>query len=281
VFYDSDCAPDYNGCGLDASGEAWCTNKCPSDVTPLGRCDGSVVQKCDGQTYATYDCAKYDAFCDPTATHYGAGCRRWSCAPGVTMEGACQADGSLLYCADLGITYQLDCSALGGACGWNPDRCQNECLNTIPLRSCDDEGLKEGQQRCKKDLYYGFWSIWTCVNGSIVTAECPPAGQGNEGCDDSVQPAACTLPLCQGNAVRYCSDIGSLVECDATTWTWTDCHFFGGTCVDDGKDQYCACTSLLESPMPCSGKDAQGNPYRFACVNGRISKDACVCQAPQ
>jgi hypothetical protein len=73
VFYDSDCAPDYNGCGLDASGEAWCTNKCPSDVTPLGRCDGSVVQKCDGQTYATYDCAKYDAFCDPTATHYGAG----------------------------------------------------------------------------------------------------------------------------------------------------------------------------------------------------------------
>lgn len=280
VLVEYDCAEE-NGetyfCGVDSDGDAWCTEQCPTGLTAFGRCEGNAVQWCNGAVYGNYDCTKeYDGYCVATASRYGASCRRDQCEPGATLQGTCSG-GALTRCSYYGTTWTDDCA--GGRCGWDQDSCSFECLDA-PRRTCDDEGMQEGEMRCKKDVAYGFWAVLTCRDGIVESSECPPPAQGEEGgCSESGPTAVCALPKCDAGATRYCTDVGVLVGCDPRGW-WIDCRMLGGECVDDGVEQYCSCTVLLESPMPCTSSLPDGSPARFACVNGRVIEEPCTCEVP-
>jgi hypothetical protein len=163
----------------------------------------------------------------------------------VTYEGVCDND-VLSYC-DNGALKTLDCSANGGACGWNASKGYNDCLADSSGTAGSGGSAGSGQagsggsgssSDCGSVTYVGECSadvLSYCSSGTLVTTDCGSQGltcdynaqagyydcvagsggtAGSGGSGDSGCGSVSTEGECSGDTLSYCD--GSkvvIIEC--------------------------------------------------------------------
>lgn len=272
VFLDADCAKDGQRCVTNSEGIAYCSEPCPPGVDSFGVCENNVARKCDKDTYFEIDCNATGGTCEPVS-RLGVGCR--GCDEKYLL-GMCTPEGRVTACSRLGLTITESCVAWDGSCEYDPAQCQYGCVGTRPSRDCGEEGLTEGQSKCRQNPSTGFLSIVSCREGALKEDECPAASDGSVTCSESNGIARCETSC--GPSGRRCTDRGVLAACTSGPSGplpgWLDCVALEGRCVETDDDAYCACTGLSEAAERC----ADGR--RHACQDGKIVSVECACTVP-
>lgn len=238
----SECITSPGGCACRAGAcvELAC-------VPDSARCVGNAVQACapDGSGYsAPADCGAQfcvegeclDRVCEPSTV---------TCRGEVIV--ACSGDGASATTTDCAASDRICVESAGGA-GCNPPVCDAgtvECNAAQTARLvCDARGAALVEVACGAGRY--------CSGGSCRAQICTPG----------------SAPVCSGNNVIACNDVGSAYE---TLATCGDSGCDAGACVDP-------CADSTGTERGCDFWAVDLENYRYSCTSDLscASGETCV-----
>jgi hypothetical protein len=304
----TECGLCYTGleCGADPDAGSFCSKAGCGEVDEVGRCEGSMVLFCDGETLFSIDCAflsnghnacafdqqnqYYDCLCQP------------SCAGKVCGDdlcgGTCGTCGAGTVCVDGGCA---PCSCDGKVCG--DDGCGSSCGQCGEGQACAPDGqcvqatecgVCHAGLSCGAAQEHPLWCtaegcgdvddvgqclgeiVVFCDGGTLSSIDCGFTSDGSSTCGYDPEYAfydCLCKPVCDG---RTCGDDGCGGSCG-------ECG--QGSYCDFGQCQACGCSGKQCGDDGCGGScgtcsDGEFCNWEGQCLAAEISACCEVSPSP-